>query len=416
MWDSLWTGAAVATMEPGRPYGLIEEGAVGIADGRIAWVGPMAGLPAPPDALAATVHDAGGRVLTPGFVDCHTHVVHVGHRQADFELRIQGATRDQLTAAGGGIRGSVRLNRASDAETMFRETVPRIALLIASGVTTVECKSGYGLDHDTELRQLRVARELGRRMPITVKTSFLGAHGVAPEYDGRPDDYIAFLADQVLPAAAREGLVDAVDGFCDLIGFSHAQIGRLFDRATALGLPVKLHADQYTDAAAGQVVARYRGLSADHLEYVSEETVRIMAEAGTVATMLPGANYMLFETKRPPVALFRQYSVPMAVATNCNPNSSPATMPTMMMNLVCQLFRMTPEEAVLGFTRNGARALGLADRGTIAVGKVADLALWDLGHPNELPYRIAHNPCRAVVKDGVIVHRAEPPDLLRPAD
>lgn len=414
MWDSLWINAVVATMGPGGPYGLIDNGAIGLDKGRIAWVGEAAALPGPPTTLARAIHDAARRVITPGLVDCHTHIVHAGHRRTDFEMRIAGATRADLAKVSGGVRGTVLQTRRASDEQIMAESAARISELIASGVTTMESKSGYGLDYETEIRILRISRELGRRMPLTVKNTFLGAHGLAPEYDGRPDDYIEFLCKTVLPSAVQQGLVDAVDGFCDRVGFTHAQIGKLFDAATAHGLKVKLHADQYTDFGAGAIVARYRGLSADHLEYANEDTVRAMAEAGTVATLLPGANYTLFETQKPPIELFRRHGIAMAVATNSNPSSSPTMMPTMMMNMTCHMFRITPEEALAGFTRNGARALGvLSECGTIAAGKAADLVLWDVEHPAELAYRLAVNPCRAVIKAGEIVHRAAPPNLLR---
>ncbi|MBM3522193.1 MAG: imidazolonepropionase [Alphaproteobacteria bacterium] len=414
MWDAIWINGVVATMEAGAPYGLIDNGAIGIDKGRIAWVGEAARLPAAPTQLARDVVDAKRQVITPGLVDCHTHIVHAGHRRADFELRIAGAGRDDLAKISGGVRGTVLTTRRAPEELIFRESAARISELIANGVTTMESKSGFGLDRDTELRTLRVSRELGRRLPLTVVNTFLGAHGVAPEFDGRADAWIDHLAQDILPAAIREGLVEHCDGFCDKLGFSHEQMGRLFDVATANGIRVKLHADQYNDFGAPRVVAKYHGLSADHCEYSNEETVRIMAEAGVVCTLLPGANYALFETKRPPIDLFRKHGVAMAVATNNNPSSSPGLMPTMMMNLACHLFRVTPEEALAGFTRVGARALGLEKEcGTIAAGKAADLAVWDVEHPGELAYRIASSPCRAVVKAGRVVHRASPPDLLR---
>ncbi len=413
MWDSLWINAVVATMEPNGPYGLIENGAVAIAEGRIAWVGEAARLPGSPVALAREVVDAKRRVITPGLVDCHTHIVHAGHRRTDFELRVAGATRADFDRIGGGIRGTMWTTRKASEEQLLVESAGRISELIAAGVTTMESKSGYGLDKDSELKILRVSREIGRRMPLTVKTSFLGAHAVGPEYDGQRDQWIDAICTDILPSAIEEGLVDAVDGFCDKVGFTHAQMERMFEVAAAHGIKGKLHADQYTDFGAPRIVAKFRGLSADHCEYANEETVRLMAEAGTVATLLPGANYTLFETKRPPVDLFRKHGVAMAVATNNNPSSSPCLMPTMMMNMACQFFRITPEEALLGFTRVGARALDVeTDCGTLAVGKAADLALWDVEHPAELAYRIASNPCRAVVKAGIIVHRSEPPDLL----
>jgi imidazolonepropionase len=411
MWDALFTNARLATMA-GRDYGLIADGAIGVAQGRIAWIGERAALPAAPEELAPLVHDVGAKLLTPGLVDAHTHIVHAGERCSDYVLRNRGAGRDEIAAAGGGVRGTVYTTRATSDEDLYEQTARRVRELIAHGVTTFESKSGYGLDFETELRIMRISRELGRRLPVTVKSTFLGAHGVGPEYDGRPDDYIAFLARTVLPAAVQQDLVDAVDGFCDVIGFSPAQIGVLFDAAAAFGLPVKLHADQYNETGAGAVVAKYKGLSADHLEYVSEPTVRAMAEAGTVAGLLPGANWTLLETARPPVELFRQYGLGMMVATNNNPSSSPTCSPTMMMNMATHMFRITPEEALAGFTRVGAMALGLAaDRGTLERGKVADFAIWDVAHPAELSYRIAVNPCRGVVKDGAMIYQATPPHI-----
>ncbi|MBV8167207.1 MAG: amidohydrolase family protein, partial [Alphaproteobacteria bacterium] len=305
MWDAIWTNARLATMA-GDGYGVIDDGAVAAAGGRIAWVGPAAALPAPPSELAAIVHDEGGRLLTPGLVDCHTHIVHAGERCSDFELRIKGGTREDIARVGGGVRGTVYTTRATSDEDLYEQTAQRVRSLIAHGVTTFESKSGYGLDFETELRIMRVSRELGRRLPVTVKSTFLGAHGVGPEYDGRPTEYMEFLARTVLPAAVQQDLVDQVDVFCDALGFTHAQVELLFDAATAFGLPVKAHADQYNDFSAGQVVAKYRGLSADHLEYASEATVSAMAEAGTVATLLVGANWTLFEARKPPVDLFRR--------------------------------------------------------------------------------------------------------------
>jgi imidazolonepropionase len=286
--------------------------------------------------------------------------------------------------------------------------------LIANGVTTVESKSGAGLDRETELRSMRVSRRLGRDLPVTVVSTYLGAHGLAPEFAGRRDDYVAFMCDEVLPEAVRQGLVDQVDGFCDKVGFTHAQMDRLFDKARSYGLGVKLHADQYTDFGAGAVVARHRGLSADHLEYASEATVRAMAEAGTVATLLAGAHFSLNETQKPPVKLFRALGVPMALATNSNPVSSPTVSPAAQMHLACFLFRLTPEEALKGFTVNGARALGLqTSAGLIAVGRAADLAVWDTDDPRGIAYAIGGAPCLAVIKDGRIVHEAPAPDLAR---
>jgi imidazolonepropionase len=402
-------------MEPGgAPFGLVEGGAVAVQDGRIAWVGRAGDA-----GDARRVTDCGGMVLTPGLVDPHTHVVHAGERRGDWELRLAGATRDDLARVNGGVRGTMLTTRATGHDDLLTQSARRVSALIANGVTTLECKSGYGLDLETELRLLRVSREIGRRMPVGIVNTFMGAHGVPPEYDGRADDYIDFLTGTVLPAALAEGLVDLVDCYCDtpaFRGFTHAQTARMFEAAAAAGKRVTIHADQYSPAGAAEVAARHHALSAAHLEYTTEAGVRAMAAAGTVALLLPGAHYTLFETHRPPVALFRQYGVPMALATNNNPSSSPCAMPTAIMSLACTLFRLTAEEAVAGFTREAARALDLlADRGTIAPGKRADLVLWDLAHPAELPYRIAHSPVRAVIHGGRTVFSAAAPDLLGPA-
>lgn len=403
-YNLLVRNVSAACMTPDRPFGLIEQAAVAIEGGRIAWIGPEAALPA---GEAVRTINGQGRVLTPGLVDHHTHIVYVGDGLLDFELLLRKAPREELIAAGGGVRGMVARNRQASEEDFYRETAPRIRQLIASGVTTMESKSGAGLDLETELRQMRVSRRIGRDFPLTVKSTYLGAHGVPPEYDGRADAYVDFMIETVLPAAIREDLVDAVDGFCDTIGYSPAQLGRLYDAANAEGLPVKAHADQYTESGGGALIARYKGLSADHLECISEASLVAMAEAGTVAGLLPGANWTLGETRMPPVPRFRELGIPMSLATNCNPVSSPTTMPTMMMNMGCIRFGMTAEEAVLGFTRNGARALGLQDEtGTLEPGKTADLALWDVAHPSELPYRIAANPCAMVIKTGRVIYEA----------
>jgi len=339
--------------------------------------------------------------------------VYYGDALADFELLTQGGTRADMIASGGGVGGLVRQTRGATDEQIAGASRARMAKLIASGITTLESKSGAGLDLETELRCLRISRALGRQLPVTIVTTFLGAHGIAPEYRGRPDDYIDHLCRTVLPAAVAENLVDQVDGFCDPTGFSREQITRLFEAARAHSLPVKLHAEQYRDFRAADLVARFNGLSADHLEFASEATIQAMARAGTVATLLPGAHWTMAETQRPPVALFRRHGVNMALATNCNPVSSHTCSPTMMMNMACRLFGLTTAEALAGFTRNGARALGMLDsRGTLEVGKVADFAIWEADQPGELAYRIADNPCREVVKNGRVAYRAAPIEFL----
>lgn len=398
----VWTNAVVATMREGcAPYGLVERGAVLVRNGRIAWVGPVDELPAHP---GAEVVDCEGRVMTPGLCDPHTHVVHAGERRGDWELRLAGATRDDLVRVNGGVRGTMLTTRAAPEAALLEQSMRRVGALISNGVTTLESKSGYGLDLETELRLLRVSREIGRRMPVEVVCTFMGAHGLPAEFEDRADDYIGFLCDEVLPRAVAEGLVDLVDAYCDTPGyrgFTHGQVGRMFEAAAAHGKRVTLHADQYSQAGASGLAARHHALSAAHLEYADEDGVRALAAAGTVALLLPGANYTLFEVQKPPVGLFRRHGVRMALATNNNPSSSPCTMPTAIMNLACTLFRMTAEEAVAGFTREGARALGLLrDRGTLEVGKRGDLVLWDLSHPAELPYRIAHSPVHRTVHAG----------------
>ena len=394
--DRLLTGARVATMAPGgAAYGLIEDGALAIRGGRIAWVGPRS---AAPGDLAP--EDLGGRLVTPGLIDCHTHLVFDGDRSREFELRLGGATYAEIARAGGGILSTVRATRAASEARLVEGALGRADALIAEGVTAVEIKSGYGLDRETELRMLRAARAVGRRRRLRVRTSFLGAHAAPPEFAGDPDGYLDAVCLPTLEAAAAEGLADAVDGFCETIAFSPAQIARLFDRAAALALPVKLHAEQLSDLGGARLAAARGALSADHLEYLGPDGVAAMAEAGTVAVLLPGAFYFLRETRVPPVDALRAAGVPMAVATDCNPGSSPLASPLLAMNMACTLFRLTPEEALAGATREAARALGLADCGTIAPGMRADLAVWDVAHPAELSYRIGWNPLSRRIFEG----------------
>ena len=376
------TNVTLVTMSGG--YGLIEDAALVVEDGRIVWLGPMAGLP-PRD---LPVHDLGGRLVTPALIDCHTHLVFAGNRAQEFEMRLNGASYVDVARAGGGIVSTVRATRSASEDDLFTQALPRLDAMIAEGTGTVEIKSGYGLDLETELRMLRVARRLGRARNVAVRTTFLGAHAVPPEFAGRADDYLTDAALPALRAAHAEGLVDAVDAFCEGIAFSPAQVARVFDQAHALGLPVKLHAEQLSNLGGAALAARHGALSADHLEYLDEDGVRAMAVAGTVAVILPGAFYTLRETQSPPIALLRRHGVPMAVATDCNPGSSPMTSLTLAMNMACTLFRMTPQEALLGTTAHAARALGLTDRGRIAAGQRADLAVWDATHPAELSYRI----------------------------
>ncbi len=402
MWDAIWLNGRLATLSGGAPYGAIEDGAVAVADGRIAWVGPRAELPGAPETLARNVHDLEGRWLTPGLIDCHTHLVYGGDRAAEFEQRLKGASYAEIAEAGGGIVSTVAATRAASEDDLLCAARPRLDALLAEGVTTVEIKSGYGLDLENELKQLRVARALGAALPVTVKTTFLGAHALPPEFAERAEDYIDAVV-VMLPEIAASGLADAVDAFCETIGFSPEQTARVFEAARAQGLPVKLHADQLSDLGGAALAARYGALSADHLEFTGAEGVAAMAAAGTVAVILPGAFYALRETQVPPVAAFRAAGVPIALATDCNPGSAPVTSLLLMLNMGCTLFRLTPEEALAGVTRHAATALGLgATHGTLAPGKAADFAIWNIERPAELAYRIGFNPLAYAVKSGVV--------------
>jgi len=402
-WDHLWINLRLATMAPGgAPYGAIADGALAVTGDRIAFVGRGDALPAPPDRLAGAVHDGGGRWMTPGLVDCHTHLVFAGARAREFELRLTGASYEEIARAGGGIVSTVAATRAADGDALVAAALPRLDAFLREGVTTIEMKSGYGLDTASELKMLRVARRLGEMRPVTVATSFLGAHAVPPDHAGRQGAYVDLVCDEMLPMVAQSGLADAVDAFCETIAFTPDETARIFNRATELGLRVKLHADQLSDLGGAGLAARFGALSADHLEHSSAESVRAMAASGTVAVLLPGANYFLRERQMPPIAAFRDAGVPIAIASNCNPGSAPVLSLLLMLSMAATLFRLTPEEALAGVTRNAARALGLADRGILAAGKRADLALWDIDEPAELAYWIGRNPCRAVIQGGVL--------------
>ena len=393
-WDALWTNVHLATMTGnGVAYGAIEDGALAVADGRIAWVGREADLPGAPDRLALALHDGGGAWMTPGLIDCHTHLVYGGNRAGEFEKRLQGVSYEDIARAGGGIRATVAATRAASPQDLLAAAAGRIAALAADGVTTVEIKSGYGLDTETEIKMLRVARRLGSRLPVGVRTSFLGAHALPADYADRRSAYVDLVCNEMLPAAVEEDLADAVDAFCEGIGFSPEETAQVFDAAARHGLPVKLHADQLSDLGGAALAARYNALSADHLECTNENGVAAMAAAGTVAVLLPGAFYFLGETRKPPVDLFRRHGVPMAVASDCNPGSSPVTSLLLMLNMACTLFGLTPEEALAGVTRQAALALGLADEvGTLQPGLAADLAVWTIDSPAELAYGIGARP------------------------
>ena len=397
----VWTHCRAATMQAGAevPYGLIDDAAIVVDGERIAWIGERPMLPHDWEGRCQTHHDAGGVLVTPGLVDCHTHLVHAGDRAHEFELRLGGASYEDIARAGGGIASTVQATRAASERELLAQSMPRFAALTAQGVTTMEVKSGYGLSLEHEAKSLRVARALGAQGVADVRTTFLGAHALPPEFAGRPDDYIDEVL-RMLPALHGQGLVDAVDAFCERIAFSTAQTERVFDAARALGLPVKLHAEQLSESGGAQLAARYGALSCDHLEWLGEEGAAAMAKAGTVAVLLPGAFYFLRETRVPPVALLREKRVPIAIATDCNPGSSPCTSLLLMLNMACTLFRLTPEEALAGVTRNAARALGLADRGVLAPGLRADFVLWDVHEPAQLSYAMGFNPQRQTIFKG----------------
>ena len=396
-WDSLWKNLHLATMTDG--YGEIRDAAIALRNGKIAWLGAADDLPK--DSTVDAIHDGGGCWVTPGLIDCHTHLVYAGNRSNEFEARLNGVAYEEIARQGGGIVSTVNATRAASEEDLLQACLPRLKHLLAEGVTTLEIKSGYGLDLETEARILRVARRIGREFPVRVKTTFLGAHAVPPEYAGRSDDYISLVCDVMLPALHAEGLVDAVDAFCEKIGFTPAQTERVFQAAQVHGLPVKLHAEQLSDQGGAGLTARYRGLSADHLEYLSEEGVAAMAEHGTVAVLLPGAFYFLRETTYPPLAALRAAGVPIALATDCNPGTSPMTSLLLTMNMACTIFRMTPLEALQGITCHAARALGLArEVGTLEVGKAADFVLWNIDRPADLASFIGGNPAQMKIVAG----------------
>lgn len=401
-WETIWIGGSVATMESGgRPFGLIEDGAVAAAAGRIAWVGPRSELPDRPDRCAARVVELDGGLVTPGLVDCHTHLVFGGDRADEFQARLRGATYEEIARAGGGIQATVRATREASEASLLAAAERRLWTLLRQGVTTVEIKSGYGLDLDTELEMLRVARRLEERLPVSVQTTLLGAHALPAEYEGRREAYVALVRDEMVPRVVEEGLAEAVDAFCESIAFTPDECRSVFEAAREHGLARRLHADQLSDTGGAALAAETGARSADHLEHASEAGIRAMAEAGTVAVLLPGAFYFLGEDRVPPVEALRAHGVPVALASDLNPGTSPLLSPLLVLNMGCVLFGLTPEEALAGITRNGARALGLLeDRGTLTEGKRADLVAWDVADPAELAYWIGGNPCRAVYRGG----------------
>ena len=399
--SKLFVDLNAATMcENQDAYGMIENAAIAITEGVIAWVGPVAELPTAFANLPRESFD--GRTVTPGLIDCHTHIVHGGDRSVEFEMRLKGASYEELARAGGGIVSTVTATRSASEDTLLRDALRRVDALIAEGVTSIEIKSGYGLETDTELRMLRVARSIAKNRQIRVKTTFLGAHATPAEYTGRDDNYIDEVCIPTLRAAHAEGLVDVVDGFCEGIAFNPSQIARVFDVARELGLPVKLHAEQLSNSGGAKLAASYGALSADHIEYLDEDGVKAMVDAGTIAVILPGAFYTLRETQAPPIDLLRKHGVPMALATDINPGSSPLHSLLLALNMGCTLFRLTPEEALRGVTINAALALGLSDTGLIKKGMRADLVVWDVKHPAELAYRIGFNPLHSRIFGGIL--------------
>ncbi|MDN0109963.1 imidazolonepropionase [Yersinia mollaretii] len=395
--DSLWYGADIVTMQGGK-YHLIPQGAMAVTGGKIVWMGPHSELPAL-NTSREVVYQGG--LITPGLIDCHTHLIFGGDRSAEFEQRLNGMSYAEIAAQGGGILSTVKATRNSSEQQLLEQALFRLTPLLAEGVTCIEIKSGYGLDLESEIKMLRVARQLGELLPITVKTTCLAAHALPPEFAGRADDYIDFVCHTIIPHVAAEGLADAVDAFCEHLAFSPAQVERVFLAARQAGLPIKLHAEQLSALNGSTLAASYNALSADHLEYATESDIQAMGKAGTVAVLLPGAYYLLRETQCPPVELFRQYNVPMALASDANPGTSPALSLRLMLNMACTLFRMTPEEALAGVTCHAAQALGLQEtQGTLEIGKLANWVHWPLSRPAELAYWLGGQLPAAVVFQG----------------
>jgi len=402
VFDSVWFDVNLATM-CGGDYGIIENGAVAIRDGRIVWLGQRAQLPTF-DVLNTPTYQGKGAWLTPGLIDCHSHIVYGGNRAKEFEMRLEGASYQEIAAAGGGIVSTVKATREADQETLYVSAKNRLNALLKEGVTTVEIKSGYGLDIDTELKMLRIARLLGEHHPVDIKTTFLGAHALPPEYKDNSDEYIDLVCGPMLQAVVDEGLADAVDAFCESVGFSLEQTKRVFEAAKSHGLPVKLHAEQMSNLGGSEMAASFKAMSVDHIEYLDEAGVQAIKAAGTTAVVLPGAFYFLRETKQPPIDLLRKHGVPMAIATDANPGSSPLCSLQLMLNMACTLFRMTPYEALAGVTVNGAKALNIDDNvGSLAIGMQADMVLWDIEHPAQLSYQFGVNPCLQIIKNGQVV-------------
>ncbi|CAH9058579.1 Imidazolonepropionase [Pseudoalteromonas holothuriae] len=403
--DLVITNVTLATMDPdiSNPYGLIEQGAIMLKAGSIAWLGEQSNMPEF-DVLATPLHDAKGQLLTPGLIDCHTHILFSGNRAAEFEQRLNGVSYQDIAQQGGGIASTVRATRQADIQTLFVTGKERLNSLLREGVTTVESKSGYGLDCDNELKLLQTNKLLNECHPIDVQSTFLGAHALPPEYKDRADGYIDLVCEQMLPQVAEQGLAVAVDVFCENVGFSYEQTKKVFTKAQQLGLKIKCHAEQLSNQHGSELVAEFAGLSADHIEYLDEQGVMAMAKAGTTAVVLPGAFYFLRETQLPPIELLRKHKVPMAIASDFNPGTAPLCSLRLMLNMACTLFRMTPLEALEGVTVNAAKALGLSDRGMLKVGMRADIALWQVEHPAELSYQFGVSDLSNLWISGKLIH------------
>lgn len=400
--DSIWVNATLATCELG--YGLIQHAAIAAKNGKIAWIGPMHDLVGNPENIAYQVYDLQGQCLTPGLIDCHTHVVYAGNRAHEFEMRLQGATYEEIAQQGGGIQSTVKATRAASEDQLFQQSLKRVEALMQSGVTTIEIKSGYGLDLETELKILRVAERIEKSLPLTVSKTFLGAHTVPSEYHGQADEYIDLVCNEMIPIIAKEKLADAVDVFCEKIAFNIEQTERVFKAAHHHQLGIKCHAEQLSDSGSAALAAKYHAWSVDHLEHVSNAGLKAISHVETVAVLLPGAFYFLRETKLPPIEMMRKYQIPIAIASDCNPGTSPIMSLVTILNMACTLFRLTPAEALAGVTLNAAKALGIAaTHGTLTMGKAADFAVWDVAHPAELAYYMGNKPLRQLVKGGSVV-------------
>lgn len=401
-YDAIWLNAQLATCEKG--YGLIQEAGIAVKDGVIAWVGPVSELTADPEDLAETIHDCDGCCLTPGLIDCHTHLVFAGNRAHEFEMRLQGATYEEIARQGGGIQSTVNATRSVSEDALFKQSVRRARDLQRSGVTTIEIKSGYGLDWATERKMLRIAKRIEDALPLTVSKTFLGAHTFPAEYRNDQETYVEMICKEMIPQVAKDRLAEAVDVFCEKIAFNLDQTRRVFATAAEHGLKVKCHAEQLSDMGASELAASFRPLSVDHLEHVSTVGVKAIERSGTVAVLLPGAFYFLRETKLPPVDMLRRHHIPIAIASDCNPGTSPMLSLLMVMNMACTLFRLTPSEALEAVTRHAASALGMSSqRGTLTVGKAADIAVWEVNHPAELAYYMGGSPLRQLIKEGQTV-------------